>query len=134
MARRITGGLILAYLIFLACVWAGTRLVGERNLTTAFLLYLPPGVWVLPAVFLAPLGLRFHRKGFCAMCGFFCLAIWFGRATGRDYASGGNILGFARCADGPHLQFRPEFRNQLPAFQERDTPGFDRDAGSCGKS
>ena len=77
LARRITGGLILAYLIFLACVWAGTRLVGERNLTTAFLLYLPPGVWVLPAVFLAPLGLRFHRKGFCAMCGFLCLAIWF---------------------------------------------------------
>ena len=76
MARRITGGLILAYIVFLAAVWAGTSLVGERNVTTAFLLYLPPGVWLVPGVFLAPLGLCFHRKGFLAMCGFLFLGIW----------------------------------------------------------
>jgi endonuclease/exonuclease/phosphatase (EEP) superfamily protein YafD len=76
LARRITGAMILAYLVFLAAVWAGTRLVGERNVTTAFLLYLPPGLWALPAVFLAPLGLWFHRKGFMVMCGFLCLGMW----------------------------------------------------------
>jgi vancomycin resistance protein VanJ len=39
---------IVGYLVFLTALWGLFRHWGEGNLTLAFLLYLPPVVWVLP--------------------------------------------------------------------------------------
>lgn len=49
--------------------------VGERNVTTAFLLFLPPSLWVLPAAPLALAALLLHRKALVVLI---LALLWFG--------------------------------------------------------
>lgn len=56
--------------LYLLSFWAlilSLRFVGEQNITTAFLLFVPPSIWWLPAIPLAVAGLFFHRKSLLAV-------------------------------------------------------------------
>lgn len=46
----------------LVLLWLALSQIGENNVTTAFLLYLPPAIWFLPSFFLIPPGLLFARR------------------------------------------------------------------------
>ena len=52
--RRGLTVLTWSYLLFLVALWIAFPLIGERNVTVAALLYVPPLLWLLPG---APLGL-----------------------------------------------------------------------------
>jgi vancomycin resistance protein VanJ len=60
--RRLVRFLTALYMVGLVMTWAGLSLVGESNLTTAFLLYLPPVIWFLPFPFLLIAALVLDRK------------------------------------------------------------------------
>lgn len=61
-SRRLAGGLVAGYAIFLIGIPALFRWVGERNSTIAFLLYLPRIAFLIPIALALPLGLIFHRR------------------------------------------------------------------------
>lgn len=56
-----------AYLACLCLLTLGFHLVGQNNITTAALMYLPPWLWILPTVLLLPLTLLFDWKSFLAL-------------------------------------------------------------------
>lgn len=59
--RRLWGGSALAYAVFLLLLLVGWRWVGEKNLTLAFLLYLPRQALLLPGAALLFPSLFCHR-------------------------------------------------------------------------
>lgn len=60
--RQVLMGSVLVYGFGLLVLVFLMKQVGERNLTTAFFLYLPPAIWFPPLVALGGLGLLFYRK------------------------------------------------------------------------
>lgn len=56
-ARRAAGILTGCHLVFLGALWLATFVIGERNVTSAYLIYLPPMLWLLPGLFLLPFNL-----------------------------------------------------------------------------
>lgn len=66
------------YLVFTLLVFFSMRWVGEGNITTAFFLYLPPAIWLLPALPLLGLSLVFHRTSFFLTFGLLLvISYWF---------------------------------------------------------
>lgn len=74
--RKATFGLVVVYAAFLALVWMGSFWLGERNITTAFLLYAPPAIWLLPVVPLAALCLIFYRRCLLGLVGLVAIVGW----------------------------------------------------------
>lgn len=60
--RSLTLGFGLLYALGLVMVILGSQYIGEQNVTTAFLIFLPPLVWLLPAPPLMLAALLFHRS------------------------------------------------------------------------
>lgn len=52
--RRTTIVLVSLWFLIVVGVLVSSRYLGERNLFTTFLLYLPQGLWALPGIFLIP--------------------------------------------------------------------------------
>lgn len=55
------------FLVGLGLLMLGFHLVGQSNLTTAALMYLPPWLWILPSLLLLPATLLFDWKSFIAV-------------------------------------------------------------------
>lgn len=88
--RRLTLWLTVIYFVFGAGLSLAMRFVGERNIATAFLLYLPPSLWLIPLVPLMFLGLLFHRRCLMAQIAMgFLLLVWLGYPLIRLSAAGG---------------------------------------------
>lgn len=87
--RSLTFWLTLIYFLLGAGLCLAMRFVGEHNITTAFLLYLPPLIWFVPLVPLMFLGLVFHRRCLLAQLamGGLLLVVWLG------YSFSGHSLG-----------------------------------------
>ena len=60
--RKLCQSLALLYLSGLAIIWLAIRFVGETNITTGFLAFLPPFAWFIPWILLGPFCLLFDRK------------------------------------------------------------------------
>lgn len=60
----------------LVLAWGGLSWVGEQNLTTAFLLFVPPLVWLLPLMVLLPLALMFNWRCLVALCVMMAGVVW----------------------------------------------------------
>jgi vancomycin resistance protein VanJ len=65
--RRFLGTSTFGYALLLAGLTVGFRWVGEKNLTLAFLLYLPRSLFLLPGLFLLLPALLFHRRSALAL-------------------------------------------------------------------
>lgn len=65
--RKLCRSLALFYLSGLAIIWLAIRFVGETNITTGFLAFLPPSIWFTPWILLGPPCLFFDRKCLVAM-------------------------------------------------------------------
>ncbi|WP_395747306.1 endonuclease/exonuclease/phosphatase family protein [Prosthecobacter sp.] len=134
--RRLTLVLSVIYILFISALWAGTAGVGERNITTAFLLFIPPSVWFLPLVVLLPLALVFHRGCFLAQvfAGLLLLWGWLGFNLGGGRAGGtprsDDELTLMTYNRGQHMNqslqpFKNATRPDLLLFQD----AWDRAAG-----
>lgn len=62
VCRWITRLSFIGYVAGLVLLWIACRYVGEKNLTLAFFLYLPPTGWALPLAALVPAALLFDWK------------------------------------------------------------------------
>ncbi len=60
--RWLTFWATLAYLTFLLVLGLCLAWVGEKNLVTAFMLYWPPMLWLLPLLPMMGMALLFHRR------------------------------------------------------------------------
>ena len=88
--RWITALAFAFYGIGLVFLFLAMRFVGECNVTTAFLLYLPPSLWLLPLPIMAIMGLLFCRRLMLPMTGLLLLWAWIGlgyRLGGEDGTS-----------------------------------------------
>lgn len=74
--RCVTFYLSLAYSFICVVFWLVVSWVGERNVTTAFLQYVPPFTWLLPFLLLLPLAMVFHRRCFASLLGLAMLLTW----------------------------------------------------------
>lgn len=74
--RKLTFWVTVLYAIFLLGLRFALQWVGERNVTAAFCLYLPPLVWLLPLCLLMPLALLFHRRCFVFLVALAVFTIW----------------------------------------------------------
>jgi vancomycin resistance protein VanJ len=72
--RRIWGGLTIAYALGLLFLMFAFGWIGERNLTLAFLLYLPRVIFLIPGTFLLVPALLLHRWSALALL---VCSIWF---------------------------------------------------------
>lgn len=68
--------LAVTYCGFCVALWLALSWVGEKNITSAFLLYVPPLAWLLPFFVLLPLALIFHRPSFLAQIATVALLLW----------------------------------------------------------
>jgi len=68
----------LTWLCFLLVIalWSSMRWIGEQNITTAFLLFLPPLGWLLPAILLLLPALFFNWRCLCALLVLVVLIGW----------------------------------------------------------
>ncbi len=73
---HVTFLLSVAYSIVCVTLWLVVSWVGERNITTAFLQYLPPFAWLLPFLLLLPLALVFQRRCFVSLLALVALLVW----------------------------------------------------------
>ena len=64
-ARRLLWGVTAAYGFFLLLLFLSCRWVGEQNLTTAFLIFLPPLGWLLPLPLLSAATILFSWRMVC---------------------------------------------------------------------
>ena len=64
---RLTISAVVGYLAATISLWVCCRWIGERNLTSAFLLFIPPSFWLLPVLILGPVAALFHRRSFIAL-------------------------------------------------------------------
>jgi vancomycin resistance protein VanJ len=94
LTLRWAGGLVSVsswlYCAMLLAVWLLLSHVGERNIFTAFLLYLPPSIWFLPALALLPLSLPLAPRaaGGLVVVIIFLLGGWLDFRPGRsDWAA-----------------------------------------------
>ena len=88
--RRLTLWLTVIYFVLGAGLSLAMRFVGERNITTAFLLYLPPSLWLIPLLPLMFFGLLFHRRCLMAQAAMaFLLLVWLGYPFLRLSAAAG---------------------------------------------
>ncbi len=132
LLKSCTGLVTWTYLSGLLVLLMSMRWVGEANITSAFLLYLPPLIWFLPAIPVMALTLCFHRRAFLislvflAVLLYFCLGYRFGEAELSPDAvatvDGLSILTYNR---GHHMNqslqpFKNATRPDLLVFQ--DTP------------
>lgn len=91
LLRGLTFWSVLLYVIGLVCLHLLLGRVGERNVTTAFLTFLPYSLWILPAVPLALAALLFHWRMLLVLA---VTLAWFGydfmgwRARGGREPSG----------------------------------------------
>ncbi|MDI1310839.1 endonuclease/exonuclease/phosphatase family protein [Prosthecobacter sp.] len=77
--RSLTLWLTVIYFVLGAGLCFAMHFVGERNITTAFLIYLPPSLWLLPLAPLMLLGLLFYRRCLMAQIAMGCLLmLWLG--------------------------------------------------------
>lgn len=89
--RSFTLWLTVIYFVLGAGLCLAMRFVGEGNIATAFLLYLPPSLWLIPLVPLLFLGLLFHRLCFIAQLSIGCsLLVWLGFPLIRLSAAAGH--------------------------------------------
>jgi len=90
--NRLTLWLTAIYFVFGAGLCLAMRFVGEHNITTAFLLYLPPSLWLLPLLPLSFLGLLFHRRCLIAqMTMAYLLLVWLGHPLVRFSAEAEDV-------------------------------------------
>lgn len=76
--------LTVIYFVLGSGLCLAMRFVGERNITSAFLLYLPPSLWFIPLLPLIFLGLLFHRRCLMAQMAMGCLLlVWLGHPLVR---------------------------------------------------
>lgn len=87
LVKKVVKVASIIYLVFALLAFVSMRWVGEGNITTAFLLYLPPAIWLLPGLPLLGMSLIFHRSSFFLTLGVL-LVISYGflgyRMTGVD--------------------------------------------------
>lgn len=103
--KRLTWWTVAAYCAGLLLLQAALRWVGELNPTTAFLLYLPPSLWWLPALPLAFLALLLHRRALLlllAVLAWFCYA-FLGWRQGRARPEAGPTLTLMTYNRGQHM-------------------------------
>ncbi|MCW0220428.1 MAG: endonuclease/exonuclease/phosphatase family protein [Prosthecobacter sp.] len=109
---------ILLYVVALVAFIAALSWIGEKNVTSAFLLYLPPAIWWLPAVPLAFFGLLLNRKALLILL---LGMLWFGYAflgwrmggTGENPSGALKVMTYNR---GQHMN------QSLQPFKEATTP------------
>lgn len=93
--RRLTLVSVVIYLVGLLALILALSRIGERNVATAFLLFLPPSLWWLPALPLGLAALLFHRKSLLALL---LVMLWVGyaflgwRSGGEPVAAGEDVL------------------------------------------
>lgn len=76
LLRNVTLFLTIAWLAWLLILGMTLRMVGEQNVTTAALLYMPQMIWLLPLLPLMCLGLLFHRRCLLACVAALLLSGW----------------------------------------------------------
>lgn len=76
IARKLTAIFTICWVAGLVLIWLTLRFVGELNITTAFLMYLPQTLWLLPAVPLMILSAFFHRGCLAMIALAAALAVW----------------------------------------------------------
>ena len=76
IARKLTAFFTICWVVGLLLIWLALRFVGEQNITTAFLMYLPQTLWLLPAVPLSVLSVVFHRGCLAVIALTVALAVW----------------------------------------------------------
>lgn len=76
IARKLTAFFTICWVLGLLLMWLALRFVGEQNITTAFLMYLPQTLWLLPAVPLIVLSAFFHRGYLAVIALALALAVW----------------------------------------------------------
>ncbi len=122
--------LFFGYVLFLGVFLPLVDRIGERNLTTAFALYLPAQIWLLPPFFLLVPSLIFNRK--LAVC--IVLACLFFVWGYMDWEPGPKkqdsrkaeltLLTFNRGQQGGSLQpFKNELKPDVIAMQEATKRG-----------
>ncbi|WP_397384430.1 endonuclease/exonuclease/phosphatase family protein, partial [Prosthecobacter sp.] len=127
--RGVTSSLTITYIGFCIILWIAMGLVGEKNITSAFLLYIPPMTWLLPFLVLLPLALIFHRGCFLAQIATVTLLLWGWLGYGLEHTHGGgsnrldNVLTIMTYNRGQHMnQSLQPFKNatnpDIIAFQE----------------
>lgn len=67
--RRGILAMSVVYALGLCLIFGSLQWVGEANITTAFLLYLPPLGWFLPVIPLLGVSLLLYQRVFLALCG-----------------------------------------------------------------
>ncbi|MBE7497043.1 MAG: endonuclease/exonuclease/phosphatase family protein [Verrucomicrobiaceae bacterium] len=112
--------LSLIYWAALLALCVLLRMVGEQNITTAFLLYLPPAVWLLPGVCLTGFCLLVHRR--CLLAGLVGIGLtvwlWMGYRLGAGTYAGGEdqtaVLSVMTYNRGQHMnQSLQPFKNAM---------------------
>ncbi|MCF6311105.1 MAG: endonuclease/exonuclease/phosphatase family protein [Verrucomicrobiales bacterium] len=80
LARRLLKSLLTfsgyAYVAFLLILITSLRSIGEKNLTLAFILYLPQVAWLLPMPFILLPALLWQRRLFLTLVITSCIFIW----------------------------------------------------------
>lgn len=76
ICRRVTLWLTMTNIIVCVTLWIAARWIGERNITTATLIFCPPLIWFLPTIPILGLGLVFHRGCFLVQLGTVILMAW----------------------------------------------------------
>lgn len=84
--KHLTFWTVVFYCLALILVMSLLSHVGERNVTTAFLLFVPPSVWWLPALPLAAAALLLHRRALLLLL---VMMLWFSHSF-LGWRSGGD--------------------------------------------
>ncbi len=128
--KRLTVWLTACYGVIFLATWLALKLVGERNITTAFLLYLPPFAWLLGLLPLLLLGLVFHWRCLAIQLSMGVLICWgwlgYGIVQGTDRHQSGSsaeVLSIMTYNRGQHMnQSLQPFKNatqpDLLVFQD----------------
>ncbi len=73
---RVLAVVFIVYAVFLALALPMIHWIGEKNITTAFALYLPPQMWLVPPILLFPPALLFNRKLALVLAASSALFVW----------------------------------------------------------
>ncbi|SKA84346.1 Uncharacterized conserved protein YafD, endonuclease/exonuclease/phosphatase (EEP) superfamily [Prosthecobacter debontii] len=129
--RFLTLWTTLLYIAVLVGLTLVSSWVGERNPTTAFLLFLPPAIWWLPALPLALMTLCLHRRALCLLA---LTMAWFGydflgwrwNLSGHEREGGNDALIVMTNNHGQHMnQSLQPFKNatQPDVIVLQESPG-----------
>ncbi len=116
---RLTLWSVLLYVTGLLLLMAALSHIGERNATTAFLIFLPSTLWLLPAPPLALAALLLHRRALLVLS---LAVVWFGydlmgwRAGKTAPSSGTGILKVMTYNRGQNMN------QSLQPFKNATTP------------